>query len=61
METKIFKKEEKQFNTERKWKFCNAKFQPFPNPWSDSYICPVCGNKSGLVNALGGCSTKVFL
>ena len=61
METKKFNKEEKQFNSEKKWKFCNSKLQPYPHPWSDSYKCPCCGSKSGLVNALGGCSTKVVL
>ena len=62
MEKKIFKTEVKKFNAERKWKFCNAKLEPYPHPWSyGDYKCPKCGSTSGMVNALGGCATKVFL
>ena len=63
MEKKIYLKEEKiNLNTERKWRFCNAKLKPYPHKWSyGSYKCPECGSTSGMVNALGGCSTKIYL
>lgn len=60
---KINLSEEKiNLNTERKWYYCNGKLKPCPNEWSyGSHIYPQCGSTSGMVNALGGCSTKIYL
>ena len=53
-------KNEKVFDKEQKWRFCNGKLRPSPNEWSTTYKCDSCGNSSGMVNILGGCSTKIY-
>lgn len=42
----------------KKWVFCN---EPLVKGYYDiKPYCPKCGSKSGLVNILGLCATKIY-